>query len=168
MPATSARISIDVELKAAQESLAKAAKRLRKLNIETLLKLKPGALADTLYELRAMSTAACSVGTVVSELTGPLVKQIEDHFIETLKVGEASGLQGMAARVQVSESPVPVVDDWEKFYAHISKTKSFDLLNRAVNRNAVRERWDAKKKVPGVSVFHAKKVSCTKLKGGKR
>jgi hypothetical protein len=77
-------------------------------------------------------------------------------------------VQGQAARVQVTDSAVPTVEaeGWPKLYAYIKRTGSFDLLNRAVNRSAVTERWDNKKQVPGVTVFHVKKVSCTKL-GGK-
>ena len=54
-----------------------------------------------------------------------------------------------------------------KFYAHLKKTGDFELLNRALNRAAVNERWAAHKQVPGVGKFHVKKVSCTKL-GGKQ
>ncbi len=58
-----------------------------------------------------------------------------------------------------------MVKDWDAFYKYVARTKSFDLLNRAVNREAARERWDARKQVPGMDKFHAKKVSCTKLNG---
>lgn len=71
----------------------------------------------------------------------------------------------MRSRVQITENSVPVVADWTKFYAHIKKTGSFELLNRAVNRESVKERWELKKQVPGVTAFHAKKVSCTVLRG---
>ena len=75
-------------------------------------------------------------------------------------------MQGHKSRVQVTESVIPTIENWKKFYAHIAKTKQFELLNRAPNRASILERWDNKKQIPGVGKFHAKKVSCTKL-GGK-
>jgi hypothetical protein len=92
-------------------------------------------------------------------------KQVEDHFIQTLAVGESSGVQGKKSRVQVTEAVRPTITDWDKFYAYIKKNNAFELLNRAPNRVAITERWDAKKQIPGVGSFHDKKVSCTKLSG---
>jgi hypothetical protein len=69
------------------------------------------------------------------------------------------------ARVQITESVVPNLEDPVKFYAFLKKTGDFELLNRALNRAAVNERWAARKQVPGVGKFHVKKVSCTKLGG---
>ena len=77
-------------------------------------------------------------------------------------------MQGARSRVQVTDSPVPVIKpkDWNKFYAYVAKTKQWELLGRKVSTEAIRERWNAKQQVKFVGVFHAKKVSCTKL-GGK-
>lgn len=162
-------VGVLTELQAAQKALAPAVRRL----IKALGSLAPeslpsGALADLLYDLRATLSLLGSVARPAEEPITIAIKAIEEHFVQTLAVGESSGLQGMHSRVQVTESRVPTVaaEDWPKFYAHIKKTGAFELLNRAVNREAVRERWEAKKEVPGVSVFIAKRVSCTKL-GGK-
>jgi len=164
-------IDINVEVMAAQKVVAPAVKRLTK----ALAKLEPknmpvGAVADLLYDLRQLGKLAATITAPIGEVVEPAVKLLEEHFINTLAVGESSGVQGQHSRIQVTDSVVPVVDDWVKFYAHIAKTKEFELLNRAVNVAAVRERWDAKKKVPGLGTFHHKKVSATKLsgKGGKK
>jgi hypothetical protein len=160
-------LDVSQEVAAAAKALAPAAKRItaamKKLDPG---KLPVGALADTLYEMRQL-------GKVLNTLTAPFddvmpdaLKAVEEHFVQTLRVGESSGVQGMRSRVQITESAVPIVKDWPALYAHILKTKSFELLNRAPNRLAIQERWDSKKQVPGVDKFIAKKVSCTKL-GGK-
>ena len=95
----------------------------------------------------------------------PAVKLIEEHFINQLPVGESSGVQGYAARVQITSSPIPQVraEDWEKFFKYVAKTGQWELLTHNLSREAVRERWDAKKQVKFVTTFNAKKVSCTKL-----
>ncbi len=125
-----------------------------------------GALSDLLYDLRQTGKILNTIVAPFDDVVAPAIKLVEEHFIQKLAADESSGVQGKKSRVQVTVSVIPVVDDWPVFYEHIRKTKSFELLNRAVNRAAVTERWDQKKQVPGVGTFHAKKVSCTKL-GGK-
>lgn len=163
-------VSIVAEVEAASKALAPAVKRLTK----ALAKLEPknyptGAVADMLYALRAASKQLGTLSAPFDDVLGPAVKQLEDYFINTLAVGESSGIQGMTSRVQITESAIPVVspEDWPKVWAHIKKTGEWELLNRAINRAAVVERWEQKKQVPGVGRFIAKKVSCTRLGRGK-
>ena len=166
--AAAPNIDIVKEVQAASKALAPAAKRLAAALAKVdPAKLPVGAAADLLYDLHAVAKLVPGLNAPFDDAIAPVLKTLEEHFIETLAVGESSGVQGLHSRVQVTESVIPAVENWEKFYAHIKKTGSFELLNRAVNRAAVAERWDAKKQVPGVTAFHAKKVSCTKL-GGKK
>lgn len=160
-------VSITQEVNTAAIALTPAIKRLGRL----LGKLDPatlpvGAAADLLYDLRQLGKTAAALTVPLLEVTVPATKALEDYFVDTLRVGESSGVQGMRSRIQITEDFVPTVEDWDLFYKHIKRTGDFDLLNKAVNRAAVRERWDAKKQVPGTGKFIAKKVSCTKL-GGK-
>lgn len=159
-------VDITKEVQAAAKSLAPAIARLNK----ALTGLNPseyavGTVCDMLGELNDVAKLVPNLNAQFHDILDPTIKVLEEHFVKTLAVGEASGVQGMRRRVQVSESVVPTVDNWPKLYAHILKTKSFDLLNRAVNRAAVAARWDAKKQVPGVGKFNHKKVSVTKLRG---
>ena len=168
MPPTKApTCDIMAEVQTASKALAPAVKRLTKaLSGLSPEKLPVGAVADLLYDLKQVARLVPALSAPFDDLLTPVIKAVEEHFVQTLAVGESSGVQGKHSRIQINDTPVPVVEDWTKFYAYISKTKSYELLNRAVNRASVQERWDAKKRVPGVGVFHAKKVSCTKL-GGK-
>lgn len=162
-------IDINAEVQAAIKVITPAVKKLKK-NLNGTLdpeKLPIGMVVDLLYEIRGLKKLVNTITSPFDDIVQPAEKALEEHFINTLAVGESSGVQGQMARVQITESIIPVVEDWEKFYKHIAKTKSFELLNRAVNRTAVQERWDDRKQVPGVGSFHAKKVSCTKL-GGKK
>jgi hypothetical protein len=170
MPLSKKAPSIDVatELAKAQAALAPAVKRLTKaLAALEPNKLPIGASSDLLYDLRGLTSQLNSLTAPFGDVTGPAVKILEEFFIKELEVGESSGVQGMHSRSQVTDSVVPVVNDWDAFYKHIAKTKSWELLNKAVNRAAVNERWENKRQVPGVGTFHAKRVSCTKL-GGKK
>jgi hypothetical protein len=154
------------EIAAAQKALSPAVRRLSKI-LEKLAvdKMPFGAAADCLYDIRQLGKQLGAITAPFDDLLLPSAKATEEHFIQKLAVGESSGTQGFKARVQVTESIVPTVENWGKFYTHIKKTGEFELLNRAPNRLAITERWDAKKRVPGVGKFHQKKVSVTKLNG---
>lgn len=169
MPVKTFAVDISKELKAATGALQPAAKRLTTL----LAKLDPakipaGAASDLLYDLRQAVKQLGGVTAAVDDVVTPAVKMLEEHFINTLAADEASGLQGMHSRTQVTKSDVPVIkpEDWLKFLAYVAKTKQWELLQHKVNTEAVRERWKEKKQVKYVGVFHAPRVSCTKL-GGK-
>jgi len=170
MGAEPLNLAVLAEVMAAQKAVTPAVKRLAKALAsldEKLPGLPQGAVADLLYDLRQIGSLCNTVTAPLKEVVDPAIKTTEEYLINTLEKGDASGLQGKVARVQVTTSAVPTVTDWDKLYKYIGKTKSFELLNRAVNRAAVQERWDLKKQVPGVGVFNVPKVSCTKL-GGKR
>jgi hypothetical protein len=85
-------------------------------------------------------------------------------FMQELPDNDATGVAGKTARLQIKKDVVARVVDWPKFYAYIKKNNAFELLNRAVNGKSVKERWDAKKQVPGVDKFDIKKISLTKVK----
>ena len=167
-PVKAPNVDIVAEVVAAQKALRPAAKRLAKALAglgDRLANLPVGAAVDLLYALRQLGPTLGALTTPFDDVVKPAIKAVEDHFVNTLEKGDASGVQGHAARVQVTTSAVPTVTDWDKFYKYIGRTKSFELLNRAVNRTAVQERWDDHKQVPGVGVFNVPKVSCTRLKG---
>lgn len=119
----------------------------------------PGVRADLLYVLREKRLALQRQ----CEMFDKAESALEQFFIDTLPVSDATGLLGKRAKVQVNSKTVPTVEDWPKFYAHVAKTKSFELLQRRLNESAVKERWEDKKAIPGVGTFIAKKVSCTKI-----
>ena len=124
------------------------------------LPARPAERADVLYRATELRL---DLQRRVEKLK-KLESQIEQYFIDTLSVEKATGIAGQVALVQVKVRPVPTVEDWPKVYAYIGRTKSFDLLQRRLNAEAVKERWEAKKAIPGVGVFNAKKVSCTRIK----
>ena len=159
-------LSITAELDAAAKALAPALKRLSKILAAIDLAAMPnGALADTLYDLIQVKSQLAHLTDPFDDVLPPKVKEIEDYFKDSLAVGESSGLQGMHSRVQVTESPKPNVTNWPEFYKYVARTKSWELLNKALNIEAFKERWADKKQVPHTDVFRVKRVSCTKLSG---
>lgn len=118
-----------------------------------------GKCADMLYEMR---NKRLELGKVITEQEDE-EKALKEHIILNLPKSEASGVAGKLARVTVITKDVPQVKDWDLFYKYITKNKAFDLLNRAVNKKAVEERWEANKKVGGVEAFQAVSVSINKL-----
>lgn len=164
-------VAIDKEIMVAIKALAPAVARLEaSLGRLDPKKLPAGAVVDLLYDLRGISKMLGNLSAPFDDIVQPKLRELDEHFINTLAVGESSGIQGHVARVQVTESLIPIVkpEDWPKVWAHIKKTGDWELVNRAINRAAVIERWNDKKQVPGVGKFMAKKVSCTKLGGKKK
>lgn len=160
-------LDLSGELEAAAKALAPALVKLKRhlKRFEDLSVLPVGAVADQLKQLRDLAKLMGDITSPASELIGPANKNIEEYFINTLSVGESSGVQGLVARVQITESAVPTPENWDEIYRHVGKTKDYAILGRALNREHIRELWDDKKQVPGVGVFHAKKVSVTRLRG---
>lgn len=93
---------------------------------------------------------------------------IQEHIIKSIPKGDGGAVGQRFKAVRVEEKRYSIEDD-TAFYAFVKKTGSFDLLNRAINQKAVRERLEDAKfvkkygdKVPGTKPFTAVKLSVTK------
>lgn len=122
-----------------------------------------GGIADALFILRAKRLIA--QGLVDQMHTDQ--SALEAHAFELLQKDEAVKATGKVGQISRGEDFVPVVTDWDKFYGHIKKTGEFGLLNRAPNRAAFKERWAAKKSVPGTSSFGKVKINISAAPGKK-
>lgn len=100
---------------------------------------------------------------------------VKEHIIATLPKGDR-GVAGSTHMAVTSNEEVYQVEDWSKFYAHIKKTGEFDLLNRALNQAAVKERVEGQVRPtgkrgegwkptlpPGIKTFNTVKLSVTKI-----
>jgi hypothetical protein len=88
---------------------------------------------------------------------------LKEHLINNLPKSDASGVAGKLARVTIVTQAIPRVENWDKLYAYIKKTNSWELLQRRLGDKAVQERWDEGKNVPGVESFNVVKVSLNKV-----
>jgi hypothetical protein len=121
--------------------------------------MKLGSKVDALFKLREERRKL----EAKSEKLKEKERGIEDKLIEEISSEDATGVVGKWAKATVHVKTIATVENWDVFYAHILKTKDFSFLNRAVGQAAVKERWEAKKVVPGVVPFHKKSVSLTKI-----
>lgn len=118
-----------------------------------------GACADRLYELKTNRLAAQKAIQVLEDEE----KALKNHIIDTLPKSESSGVAGKVARVTVITKQVPQLADDDKFYAYVTKTKRFDLLQKRLSSAAIEEIWETGKEVPGVEHFQVVSLSLNKL-----
>jgi hypothetical protein len=122
-------------------------------------KTKLGALVDEYHDVQNMRLA---VGKIAAALQ-TYEKAMQEHIIERVDADAEGGAVGKRYIGTIVRETLPIVEDWDAFYAHIKKTNGFDMLNKAVNRAGVRERWEANKAIPGVGQMQAKKLSVRKV-----
>ena len=91
---------------------------------------------------------------------------LNEYFRKSLPKG-TTGVAGKVARVQTDRKEIPQVEDWDAFWKGFNIKRDRDLLQRRLSDSAVKERWDAKKTIPGVIKFGVVTVSVTAVKGGK-
>ena len=121
--------------------------------------MKLGSKVDALFKLREERRKL----EAQAEKLKDKERIIEDKLIEEISSEDATGVVGRWAKATVHVKTVATVEHWDLLYKHILKTKDFSLLNRAVGQAAVKDRWEAKKVVPGVVPFRKKTVSLTKV-----
>lgn len=117
-----------------------------------------GACADMLFDLREQRLAAQKIVDEFAENE----KALKEHIIQGLPKGDGGAI-GKHHKVTVATKHIPQVRDWDAFYKYVSRTKSFDLLQRRLSEAAVNERLEAGKTVAGVELFQAVTVSLTKV-----
>jgi len=139
----------------AKKAVAQAPAKAKKFEIPKKL----AQAADMLYTKRLERLALQKQVDEIAKQEGLL----REHLINNLPKSAAQGVSGQVASARIETKDIPQVSDWPKFYAYIIKEKAFDLLQRRVNETAIQERLDAKKKVPGITIFKAVKVSSTKV-----
>ena len=121
----------------------------------------PRTLGACVDELGGIREALSELGKEETRLRARKTA-LETRLIEELPASDAEGITGKTMRATVVSKRVPSIKDWNKLTAYIKKTGAFDLLRRQVSSEAVQERWEAKKEVPGVEGFTKKSISLTK------
>lgn len=116
--------------------------------------------ADLAYQLRE---ARLKVSRDIAQIQEQ-EKLVKEYLIQNLPKSQASGVSGKVANAKIETDTVPTVTDKKKFLAYVKKTGDFDLITSSMNSKAVRDRWDNKKKVPGIGEFQVVKLSLTKVK----
>lgn len=94
-------------------------------------------------------------------------KALRKYLIESIPLAGAAGIAGAHVRVEVVEKPVAQIaspEEWPNFFAWVARNKAWELLTKKISAAAARERIDAGKKIPGVSVVQVKELSVHKIK----
>ena len=115
--------------------------------------------ADKLYTIRE---ARLALQKQVDELK-KVETELETELIERISADDAMGVVGKLRRATVVRSDEPVIEDYTAFMTYVATRKQFDLVQRRLSSEAVKLRWAAGKAIPGIGVFHRKKISLTKL-----
>lgn len=117
-----------------------------------------GACADLLFKLKTERLAAQKVADNIEADE----KALKEHIINNLAKGD-TGAVGKTHKVVVYTDRIPQSEDWEAFYKYVSKTKSFDLLQRRLSEAAIKDRLENGQKIPGIKMMPIVKVSLTKI-----
>ena len=121
-----------------------------------------GDCIDSLYKMRARRQAEAKKMEEKVEALKEEEKALAAHIINTFTKTELEGARGKMAVASMKPVVYPKPVDWDKFYAYLAKTKAFDLLERRISKTAFRDRYEAKKEVPGVEAFTTNELSLTK------
>lgn len=90
-------------------------------------------------------------------------KALKAYLLDMLPRSDMQGVAGTYARVERKVTQEPTIVDKAKLYKYIKKNDAFDLLYSKLNATAVRQRWEANKKIDGVGTFPVEKLSLHKL-----
>lgn len=118
-----------------------------------------GACADALYELQQKRR---EIQKQIDEIEAQ-ESAIKNHIVEALPKSESTGVSGKLANVKVVPKEKVIPTDWDKLLPWIAKNDAWDILQRRLNEKAIKDRWEGKKKVPGVDKMTVKTVSVTKI-----
>ncbi len=92
-------------------------------------------------------------------------KDLEQEAFDYLVDNKVAALDGGKGKIGITESVVPTIENWDKFYAFIHKNKAYHMLGKKAKTESIRQYWeDNKKKIPGVDKFVVKKLSVQKGK----
>jgi hypothetical protein len=118
-----------------------------------------GPMIDALFDLREQKRYWEAKADELAEV----IRTKENAVMAELEAQGLDKAAGRKARVGISESVVPQVEDWDQFYAFIRRNNAFELLERRAAAGAYREHAASRrdKTVPGVVPYVKRKLSLT-------
>lgn len=120
-----------------------------------------GAAADQLWKLQeAHLLAVAKADAIEKDVVAYKMAMMKTFKKAELKV--AGGKKGLVTLVNRDE---PQIEDFNKLWAYARKKNAPELFQRRLSSPAIRERWEAGEKIPGVGVFHNVFIKCHARKG---
>lgn len=117
------------------------------------------AKADMLFVLQQQRFAAANALKSALEMESTL----REFLINNISKSDASGVVGKRVRATIKTKQILTIENEEAYMKFANRKGNEDLLSHKPNMKAVEERWEDKKKVPGVGVFNVVSVSLNKL-----
>ena len=124
---------------------------------------KLGAQIDKLYAIRA---ERLKLNERINELKSD-EKVLRERLLRTIPKADLSGARGAIGQANLIPEVYPKITDKDRFLKNLRKTGEFDLIVWHPNSAACKERWEAKRVIPGVMPEGFTKLSVTKV-GGKK
>ena len=125
----------------------------------TKAKVTVGSLIDSLQKVRAEKRELA----VKEKALNSEYEALQVQLIELMDKEGVTKSTGKLASASLSENTQFTVEDWDGFMAYAAKLKRFDLVQRRVSAPAIRELWEMKGAVPGLTPFVKREVSLRDL-----
>lgn len=125
--------------------------------------LLPRTIGATIDEIAKLDTKMDGLSAKINELKDQrdiLLMHLANNFAK----GELDGAKGKLGTAAIVRQTVPEVVDWDAFYAWISRTKSWDCLQRRPGARAIQARWAENKAVPGVQQRNLETIKVSAIK----
>lgn len=122
-------------------------------------KITVGALIDSLSDIR---TEKRDLAAKEKEINA----RYEAAQLQLLELMDAEGVTkstGRNATASISESRQFNIEDFDAFMPYMAKTKQFHLVQRRLSAPAVRELWDKKGPVPGLTQYTKREIGLRDL-----
>jgi len=131
------------------------------------VKLKLGTLIDRLYKaqqhIAEASREVARAERVVAQRKHKAAG-IETQIRNGFKRATLEGAEGKIARVSLKKVVGPQLKNWEKLAAYVIKTKSCELFQRRISKQAWLDHLEDRKQrpVPGITTYKETRLSVTK------
>lgn len=109
-----------------------------------------GAAADGLWKLQERY----SLMLVKAEALKKAVTTYKQAMLKTFRKAELKVAGGKHGLVTLVDRDEPIIEDYMALWAYARKQNAPELFQKRLSVDAVRERWNAGKKIPGVGKFH--------------
>lgn len=121
---------------------------------------KLAATADEWWKIRTLRLAADKTAADLKKKESAL----EQFLVENIPASGASSIGAQAVAVEVKEMEVASVkpEEWQSFFAYVSRYKAYELLQHRISASAVLERLESGKSIPGVELVTVRKLSYSK------
>lgn len=126
--------------------------------VKTSIPAKIGDAIDMVYMMRVERMRLDGIAEEIRKAE----YLVKEELLKRFGKQQLDGAKGKVGSASAKMRDIPQFEDDAKFYAYLKKTGDFDLLQRRLNESAVKERWEAGKKVPGLKVFRTLVVNISK------